>query len=132
MKIQVIQAWLNYTVKIQRRADSSGVNSLGEPAYGDASTWPIIPDPRGNPTHTVRIEFNVENMQFSPTGERVIQKETLMFVRADDSLAPEDRITILNTNIDSQLNTYFIVLAVWPENDAVGNVAHYVGELQVV
>ena len=132
MKIQVLQAWLNYTVKIQRRPENAVVNSLGEPSYGDPSTWPIVPDQRGNPTHTVRIEFNVESMMFTPTGERVIQNQTLMFVRADDFLQPEDRITILNTNIDQLLNNYFILHAIWPENDAVGNVSHYVGELQVV
>lgn len=132
MKVQVIQAWLNYTVKIQRRPPGGGVNSLGEPAYNDPATWPVVLDPFGNPTHKVRIEFNVESMMFTPTGERVIQNQTLMFIRADDYLQPEDRITILNTNIDPLLNSYFIAHAVWPENDAVGNVSHYVAELQVI
>ncbi len=76
-------------------------------------------------------------MQFTPTGERVIQKETLMFVSANDYLEPEDRVTILSinnvpTNLNPNLNNYFIIHAIWPENDAVGNVSHQIAELQGV
>ena len=135
MKVNVFTAWENYIVQIQRAPVSLGVTSLGEPNYGNASTYPIVLDPRGNSTHTVRIEFNVENMQFPPTGERIIQKETLMFVSANDFLQPQDRVTILSinnvpTNLNPNLPNYFVIYAIWPESDAVGNVSHQVAELQ--
>jgi len=137
MKVQVMQAWLNYNVKVQRQPANPGVNSLGEPNYQDPTTWPVIPDVHGNATHTVRIEFNVETTKFTATGDRVIERETLMFLRTDDYLQPQDRITIINinnvpTNTNPGLNNYFIVYSVWPENDSVGNVNHYVAELQVI
>lgn len=135
MKVNVFTAWQNFVIQVQRAPANPGVTSLGEPNYGDSSTYPIVLDPRGNPTHIVRIEFNVENMQFAPTGERIIQKETLMFVSANDFLQPQDRITILSinnvpTNLNPNLPNYFIIYAIWPESDAVGNVSHQVAELQ--
>lgn len=137
MKVNVISAWQNYIVKIQRKSATAGVTSLGEPNYGNPSTYPVVLDPNGNSTHRVRIEFNVENLQFAPTGERVIQKETLMFVSANDYLEPEDRVTIMSinnvpTNLNPNLPNYFIIYAIWAENDAVGNVSHQVAELQGV
>lgn len=135
MKVNVFTAWQNYIVQVQRASTTGGVTSLGEPNFGTASSYPIVPDPYGNPTHRVRIEFNVENMLFAPTGERIIQKETLMFVSANDFLQPQDRVTILSinnvpTNLNTGLPNYFIIYAIWPESDAVGNVSHQVAELQ--
>lgn len=131
MKVQAIKAWFNYSVKIQRRAANPSTNELNEPSYGDPSTWPVVNDPSGNTTHKVRIEYVKEEMNFTPTGERITQKQTLMFVSADDDIRPEDRVTIQPSTVNPNLNNYFIVLNIWPENDAVGNVSHYVAELQV-
>lgn len=135
MKVNVITAWQNYIIQVQRKPSTAGVTSLGEPNYGDPSTYPIVLDPDGNSTHRVRIEFNVENMQFTQTGERVYQKETLMFVSWNDFLQPEDRVAIVSingvpTNLNPNLPNYYIIQAIWPENDAVGNVSHQVAELQ--
>jgi len=154
MKVNVLSAWQNFIVEIQRRPTSLGVNSIGEPNYGQPSTWPIVPQPRDPlyntpadwtdnpatytyPYHNVRIEFNVEEMQFLPTGERVIQSQTQMFISQYDYVYPEDRVTVISmnnvsANINPGLNTYFIIQDVWPENDAVGNVSHFVGVLQVI
>jgi hypothetical protein len=152
MKVNVLSAWQNFIVEIQRRSSTAGVTSLGEPNYGIPSTWPIVPNPRDSlysspsewtnnpadytyPYHNTRIEFNVENLQFTPTGERVVQNQTLMFVAATDYMQPEDRITIISmnnvpANTDPGLGNYFIALAVWTENDSMGNTSHLVVELQ--
>jgi len=154
MKINTLSSLQNFTVKVQRRSPTAGVTSLGEPNWGSPSTWPIVPsfrDPLYNnpsewtdnpadytyPYHQTRIEFNVENLQFTPTGERVIQNQTLMFIAFNDYMQPEDRITIISINnvpgnIDPGLNNYYIILAVWSENDSVNNTNHYVAELQNV
>jgi len=151
MKINTLSAIQNSTVLLQRRSLTVGVNSLGEVNYGEPSTWPIVPsfrDPKyttpsewtNDPTdyiypyHQTRIEFNVENLQFTPTGERTVQNQTLMFIAFMDYMQAEDRITVLNINnvpgnIDPGLNQYYIILAVWPEHDSVGNINHFVAEL---
>lgn len=137
MKVNVFTAWQNYNVTIQRKPANPGVNSLGEPDYGNPSTYPVVLDPDGNETHRVRIEYNVENLEFTPTGERVYQKETLMFVSVNDFLMPDDRVTIVSinnvaANTNPNIPNYFIIYAIWPESDAVGNVSHQVAELQNV
>ncbi len=131
MKFSPIVAWFNYQVKIQRRSATPGVNALNEPNYGDELTWPVVNDFLGNPTHAVRIEFDSEMMTFTPTGERVVQRQTLMFISPEDDVRPEDRVTVVQSDVNPNLNNYFIVYAVWPENDSVGNVSHYVADLQV-
>jgi hypothetical protein len=130
MYIPIIPAWQNIQIKVQRQPANPGVNVLNEPNLGSDSTWPVVNDPYGHTTHSVRIEFNQENAQYLPTGERIVQQQTLMFVDPNDDILPQDRITIVSSDIHTDLPSFFIVQDIWPEYNAVGDVNHYMAELQ--
>jgi hypothetical protein len=130
MQIPVILTWGNIQVQVQRRPVAAQ-NDLGEVSYGDEDTWPIVNDPYGNVTHTVRIEFASEVLQFTPTGERLSQNETLIFLDPNDKLLPEDRITIVQSDINPDLPSYFILHEIWPEYNSVGDTDHYLGKLEI-
>ena len=130
MFIPIIPAWSNIQVTIQRRPANPGVNAFNEPNIGSDSTWPVVNDPYGNVTHDVRIEFNQESVQYLPTGERISQQQTLMFVDPNDDIKPQDRVTIVQSDINTDLPSFFIVQDIWPEYNSVGDVNHMLAELQ--
>ena len=106
-------------------------NVLNEPNYGDESTWPTV-----YTNLWVRIEYPDMQMEFTETGERVKLPQSSvsgveMYIEPTYTIQPEDRITITSCDDASLINQLYIATAVYPENDSVGNVHHYVVELQI-
>lgn len=126
----MITPWTNYTVKVQRRTTSSR-NALNEPDYGTEANYPVA-----YASISVRIEFPDQQTEFTETGERVKMPMSAisgvdMYVDPAYTIAVEDRVTILTCDDASLIGQLYLVLAVYPENDSMGNVHHYVCELQV-
>lgn len=119
----MMSAWLNATVKIQRRVESSR-NALNEPVYGTESGYPIIFN-----NEPVRIEYESQSMQFTSAGERVDPTRVIMYV--ENLVLEEDRITVLTSDDPDQIGLLFLAKTVQPEWNAVGNVHHYLVELMV-
>lgn len=126
----MISPWLNMTVKVQRRASSSR-NALNEPSYGAEANYPVI-----YASIPTRIEYPSMAMVFTETGERVTLPEsatlgTQMFFEPNYTINPEDRITVLTSDDASIVGQLYIVMSVFPEWGAMGQVHHYIAEIQV-
>jgi hypothetical protein len=116
---------LNVTIQVQRRASNPGRNSLNEPAYGPESAWPVVYS-----NLACRIEYVDRTMQFTQTGERVVLDKTLLYVEPEITIHPEDRITITGTDAATESGAFYIVMDVYPESNSVGDVHHYVVEIE--
>ena len=79
---------LNVFVSIKRRIDynRASFDVLGNPVYGDSSTWDTIF------THMpVRFAFPAKELQFANTGERIIPSG-VMYYNPEHKLLPMDRV----------------------------------------
>ncbi len=121
----MLSPWLNCQVKVQRRAGVTR-NALGEPDWGNEASYSVV-----YPSVWARIEIVEHVLEFTETGERVVEQNTYMFVEPDYQLEPMDRITVLTSDDPDLAGKLLLVLDVHPEWDAVGNVHHYVASLQV-
>ena len=121
----MLTPWLNITIKVQRRSGTTR-NALNEPDWGDESAYPVV-----YASIYARIEVVDRNMQYTETGERVTETKTLLFFEPTYTILPEDRITVLSSNNSNIQNQLFLVYDVVPEWDSIGNVHHFVAELQV-
>lgn len=99
---------------------------MNEPSYGNDASYPVeyasIP---------VRIEFESEKMQFQTSGERVSQQRVYMYVEPQYPILEEDRITVLAADDATLVGQLYIVMTAQPEWNAVGNVHHYICELEI-
>ena len=116
---------------IRRRDPSAARNSLNEPDYGDETTWPIIYSDRW-----VRTEYPDLQMQFTETGERIMLPSSAasgvnMYVESDTTVLAEDRVIITSIDDATLINQLYIVTAVFPEYNAMGDTHHYIVELQI-
>jgi hypothetical protein len=122
----LLAPWYNITVSVQRKPANPPRNALNEPNYGNEGAWPFA-----YATMNTRIEYEVEELQFLHTGERVSENKIEMYVDSTLTLFPEDRIVILTADHPNLLGQLFIVLNVKPAWDALGNVHHYESLLQI-
>ena len=106
-------------------------NALNEPDYGAEASYPTV--------YTdlwTRIEYPDLQMEWTETGERVKLPQSSvsgvdMYVESDITIQPEDRITITLSPDPALVGQLYLATAVYPENDGMGNVHHYVVELQI-
>lgn len=131
----MISAWLNSTVNISRRPTNPARNPLNEPSYGAESSYPVIYQ-----SLDVRIEYDTQAVQWTEGGVRVNPdlRTTYMFV--DDTISEngqkinildQDRVVVITTDNPYFLNKLYIIVAIVPEWDGMGNRSHSVCELQV-
>jgi hypothetical protein len=121
----MINPWSNITIRVQRRPIST-TNSLNEPDYGDEANYPIVYD-----NVLARYEAVEHTLQFNEQGERVEEVNTTLMVEPEIQLLPMDRITCLTSDDPQMVNKLYILQDVHTRWDAIGNVHHYVGEIQV-
>ena len=131
----MLAPWLNSTVQVQRRSSNPSRNTLNEPNYGAESSWPMI-----YTNLAVRIEYEPEKMQWTPTGERVNPNPSDFFMYVDDTnptdgtkttVNIEDRVTILTADEPGIIGKLYIVTAVFSEWDSMGNRHHTIAQMQV-
>ena len=127
----MLAPWLNYQVTVTRRAAVPARNSLNEPGYGAESSWPAV-----YTNLAVRIEYPDLQMEFTETGERIKLPQSSvsgvdMYVEPQYTIKPEDRVTVTVASDASLVGQLYIATAVYPENDSMGNVHHFVCELQI-
>lgn len=114
-------------VRVQRRPASPIRNALNEPSYGNESGYPIVYD-----MIWTRIEYVDQTMVFTESGERVkLDATTVMYIEPDYILKPMDRITVQTSDNPSLIGQLYLVHAVYSEWNAVGNVSHFIVEIQV-
>lgn len=123
----MLSPWLNMQVRVQRRPANPARNSLNEPAYGNESSYPVVYD-----MMWARIEYVEEQMVFTDTGERVkLSGQTALYVEADFLLKPMDRITIQTSDNPALIGQLYLIQTVYSEWNSMGNVHHYVCDIQV-
>lgn len=123
----MLAPWLNMQVRVQRRPANPSRNALNEPAYGNESSYPIVYD-----MIWVRIEYVEEQMVFTETGERVkLAGMTAMYVEPTYVLKPMDRVIVQTSDNPGLIGQLYLIQTVYSEWDSVGNVHHYVCDIQV-
>ena len=121
----MINTWSNITIRVQRRPISAP-NSLNEPDYGDEANYPIVYN-----NVLARYEAMEHVLTFNELGERVEEQNTWLFVEPDILLEPRDRITCLTSDDPDMVNKLYLLQDVHPRWDAMGNVHHFVCEIQI-
>jgi hypothetical protein len=121
----MINTWSNMTMRVQRRPVST-MNALNEPDYGDEANYPVI-----YANAMARYESITHVLEFNEQGERVEEKQTLLYVEPDILLEPMDRITVLTCDDSTMVGKLYLLQDVHPRFDSVGNVHHYLGELNI-